>query len=65
MAYINSSQLAEIRGNRSRLSNIESGPVARLQQRRSRLDQDPYIVAILLAIAQAYFYDKALSKLPF
>jgi len=70
LAYINSSQLAERRGNHSRPSNIARGPVARLQQRRSRLlvpadaDQDPYIVAILLTMAQAHFYHEALSRLP-
>ncbi|KAK4184002.1 hypothetical protein QBC35DRAFT_76761 [Podospora australis] len=66
LAYINRSQLASIRRN---LFRIAPGPggrpnevVARLQALRSKMlmpsnvDHDSYIVAILLAMAQAHFY---------
>ncbi|AEO68536.1 uncharacterized protein THITE_2118078 [Thermothielavioides terrestris NRRL 8126] len=72
LAYINRSQLASIRKN---LYGVVRGPndganepVSRLQQLRSKMlmpanaDHDPYIVAILLAMAQAHFYHESPSR---
>lgn len=66
LAYVNRSQLAAIRKNLFRIASGPNGifnePVARLQALRSKLlipaniDHDPYIVATLLAMAQAHFY---------
>ncbi|KAK4196266.1 hypothetical protein QBC40DRAFT_313946 [Triangularia verruculosa] len=66
LAYVNRSQLASIRKNLFRIAAGPEGtpnePVARLQALRSKLlipaniDHDPYIVATLLAMAQAHFY---------
>ncbi|KAH6637331.1 hypothetical protein F5144DRAFT_592236 [Chaetomium tenue] len=72
LAYINKSQLAAIRQN---LYGVLRGPggtpnevVGNLQRLRSKLlvpenaDHDPYIVAILLAMAQAHFYRESPSR---
>ncbi|KAK4154510.1 hypothetical protein C8A00DRAFT_32721 [Chaetomidium leptoderma] len=72
LAYINKSQLAAIRKN---LYCVFRGPennaneaVSSLQRLRSKMlvpadaDQDPYIVAILLAMAQAHFYHESSSR---
>jgi hypothetical protein len=72
LAYINRSQLAAIRKN---LYGVLRGPenntneaVSSLQRLRSKMlvpadaDHDPYIVAILLAMAQAHFYHQTSSR---
>ncbi|KAK4223484.1 hypothetical protein QBC38DRAFT_46902 [Podospora fimiseda] len=72
LAYVNRAQIAAIRKN---LFHIKPGPngtfnevVARLQALRSKQlvpandDQDPYIVAVLIAMAQAHFYRPAKSN---
>lgn len=72
LAYINKSQLAAIRQN---LYGVLRGPggttneaVGNLQRLRSKMlvpadaDHDPYIVAILLAMAQAHFYRESSSR---
>ena len=66
LAYLNRSQLAMIRQNMFRVipgpGGRPNGPVASLQQLRSKMlipadvGQDPFIVAILIAMAQAHFY---------
>lgn len=72
LAYINKSQLAAVRAS---LYGVVRGPynnpnhaVAGLQRLRSKMlipenaDHDPYIVAILLAMAQARFYREPSSR---
>jgi len=72
LAYINKSQLAAVRKN---LYGVLRGPgdntnepVSSLQRLRSKTlvpadaDHDPYIVAILLAMAQAHFYHESSSR---
>ncbi|KAK4233334.1 hypothetical protein C8A03DRAFT_48093 [Achaetomium macrosporum] len=72
LAYINKSQLASVRRN---LYGVLRGPkygpnepVARLNELRSKMllpsnpDHDPYIVAMLLAMAQAHFYRESSSR---
>jgi hypothetical protein len=72
LAYINKSQLAAIRKNlygvlRGPQSNTNE-PVSSLQRLRSKMlvpadaDRDPYIVAILIAMAQAHFYRESTSR---
>ncbi|KAK4032436.1 hypothetical protein C8A01DRAFT_41118 [Parachaetomium inaequale] len=72
LAYINKSQLAAIRKNlygvlRGPGSNTNE-PVSSLQRLRSKMlvpadaDHDPYIVAILIAMAQAHFYRESSSR---
>jgi hypothetical protein len=72
LAYIGRAQLAAIRRNLYGVvrgpNNTPNEPVARLQRLRSKMlipantDHDPYIVAILLAMAQAHFYREPSSK---
>ncbi|KAL2262692.1 hypothetical protein VTK26DRAFT_399 [Humicola hyalothermophila] len=72
LAYINKSQLASVRNNLYGVmrgpGNAPNEPVAGLQRLRSKLlrpanpDHDPYIVAILLAMAQAHFYQEPRSR---
>lgn len=72
LAYINRSQLAAIRQNLFRVVHGPDGApndaVLRLQRLRSKMlipadiEHDPYIVSILLAMAQAHFYRKPSSK---
>ncbi|KAK3348884.1 hypothetical protein B0T25DRAFT_231134 [Lasiosphaeria hispida] len=72
LAYVNRDQLAMIRENLFRVvlgpNNTPNEPVARLQRLRSKLlipanlDHDPYLIGILLAMAQAHFYQKASSS---
>ncbi|KAH6845826.1 hypothetical protein B0I37DRAFT_381214 [Chaetomium sp. MPI-CAGE-AT-0009] len=72
LAYINKSQLAAIRQN---LYGVLRGPegktnesVSNLQRLRSKMlvpanaDHDPYIIAIVLAMAQAHFYHESSSR---
>ena len=72
LAYINKSQLAAVRKS---LYGVVRGPdntpnhaVAGLQRLRSKMlipenaDHDPYVVAILIAMAQAHFYHEHSSK---
>ncbi|KAK4148382.1 hypothetical protein C8A00DRAFT_47723 [Chaetomidium leptoderma] len=69
LAYINRSQLA---ANRKNLYSVPRGPenepVSRLQQLRSKklipadADHGPYIVAVLLAMAQAHLYPRSSSQ---
>ncbi|KAK4096883.1 hypothetical protein N658DRAFT_569635 [Parathielavia hyrcaniae] len=69
LAYINKSQLAAIRKTLYSVprapENNTNEPVLRLQQLRSKIlipadaDHDPYIVAVLLAMAQAHFYHES------
>jgi hypothetical protein len=72
LAYINRSQLAAIRKNLYGVlrgpENNSNEPVSRLQRLRSKMlvpadaDHDPYIVAILLAMAQAHYYHESSSR---
>ncbi|GAB1318293.1 HNH nuclease domain-containing protein [Madurella fahalii] len=72
LAYISRSQLAAIRKNLYGVvrgpANTPNEPVARLQRLRSKMlipanvEHDPYIVAILLAMAQAHFYRDSSSR---
>ncbi|KAL2129595.1 hypothetical protein VTI74DRAFT_7549 [Chaetomium olivicolor] len=72
LAYINKAQLAAIRKNLYGIvrgpENTTNEPVSRLQKLRSKMlvpedaDHDPYIVAILLAMAQAHFYHESSSR---
>jgi hypothetical protein len=72
LAYINRSQLAAIRKNlygvHRRPDSNRNEPVSRLQRLRSKMlvpadtDHDPYIVAILLAMAQAHYYHEFSSR---
>jgi hypothetical protein len=72
LAYINRSQLAAIRKNlygvHRRPDSNPNEPVSRLQRLRSKMlvpadtDHDPYIVAILLAMAQAHYYHEFSSR---
>lgn len=72
LAYIGRSQLATIRKNLYGVvrgpANTPNEPVARLQRLRSKMlipanaERDPYIVAILLAMAQAHFYHDSSSR---
>ncbi|KAK3306230.1 uncharacterized protein B0T15DRAFT_222135 [Chaetomium strumarium] len=72
LAYISKSQLASVRKN---LYGVLRGskyganePVTRLNELRSKMllpsnpDHDPYIVAILLSMAQAHFYRESSSR---
>lgn len=65
LAYINRSQLAAIRNGPK---NNTNELVSRLQQLRSKIlipadtDHDSYIVAVLLAMAQAHFYHESSSR---
>ncbi|KAK4246000.1 hypothetical protein C7999DRAFT_42537 [Corynascus novoguineensis] len=69
LAYINKSQLASVRKNLYTVLRGPDGntnqPVSNLQRLRSKMlipenaDCDPYIVAILLAMAQAHFYHES------
>ncbi|KAJ4288864.1 hypothetical protein N0V88_007194 [Collariella sp. IMI 366227] len=66
LAYINKAQLASIRKHLYGVvrgpENTINEPVRRLQKLRSKMlvpenpDHDPYIVAILIGLAQAHFY---------
>ncbi|KAK3947924.1 hypothetical protein QBC32DRAFT_70282 [Pseudoneurospora amorphoporcata] len=67
LAYINKSQLALIRQNLFRIVQTPFNPneaVASLQALRSKhlipadVDQDPYIVAMMVSMAQAHFYQE-------
>ncbi|KAJ4415819.1 hypothetical protein N0V85_002555 [Neurospora sp. IMI 360204] len=67
LAYINKSQLALIRQNLFRVIQTPFNPnesVASLQALRSKhlipadVDQDPYIVAMMVSMAQAHFYQE-------
>jgi len=72
LAYINKAQLAAIRkglyGVPRGTDNNANEPVARLQRLRSKLlmpkdaEHDPYIVAMLIAMAQAHFYHESSSR---
>ncbi|KAK4120493.1 hypothetical protein N657DRAFT_658411 [Parathielavia appendiculata] len=72
LAYINRSQLAAIRKNLYGVlrgpENNPNEPVSRLQRLRSKMlvpadpNHDPYIVAILLAMAQAHYYHETSSQ---
>ncbi|KAK0724364.1 hypothetical protein B0H67DRAFT_567766 [Lasiosphaeris hirsuta] len=72
LAYVNRGQLAMIRENLFRVvlgpNHTPNEPVARLQRLRSKLlipanlDHDPYLIGILLAMAQAHFYHKGSSS---
>ncbi len=72
LAYINKAQLAAIRKSLYGVLRGPEGntnePVARLQRLRSKLlmpkdaEHDPYIVAILIAMAQAHFYHESSSR---
>lgn len=72
LAYINKSQLAAIRKNLYGVlrgpDNNANEPVSSLQRLRSKMlvpadaNHDPYIVAILLAMAQAHFYHESSSR---
>lgn len=75
LAYISRHMLAALRNSPS-ANELEprddsDDPVTRLQQLRRKLlvpadaDCDPYIVATLLVMAQAHFYNKTPSKSPF
>jgi hypothetical protein len=67
LAFISKPKLAE---RYAAVSGPGNDPVARLRRLYSKLlvpadtDRDPYIVAMLLAMAQAHFYDKPESRLP-
>lgn len=73
LAYISKSQLAAIRKNLYGVvrgpNNTPNEPVERLQRLRSKMlvpanaEHDPYIVAVLLAMAQAHFYHEPPSRL--
>ncbi|KAL2125699.1 hypothetical protein VTJ04DRAFT_2064 [Mycothermus thermophilus] len=72
LAYLNKSQLASIRKNLYGVARGPGGapnePVSRLQQLRAKMlvpadpEQDPYIVAVMLAMAQAHFYREPSSS---
>ncbi|KAL2166993.1 hypothetical protein VTG60DRAFT_1887 [Thermothelomyces hinnuleus] len=72
LAYINKSQLAAVRKNLYTVLRGPGGcanePVSNLQRLRSKMlipadpDRDPYIIAILLAMAQAHFYHESSSR---
>ncbi|KAG7284654.1 hypothetical protein NEMBOFW57_009262 [Staphylotrichum longicolle] len=72
LAYINKCQLAAIRKNLYGVlrgpDNNANEPVSSLQRLRSKMlvpadaNHDPYIVAILLAMAQAHFYHESSSR---
>ncbi len=72
LAYINKSQLAAIRKNLYGVfrgpENNTNAPVANLQRLRSKMlvpedaNHDPYLVAIMLAMAQAHFYHESSSR---
>jgi hypothetical protein len=72
LAYVNKSQLASVRKNMYGVLRGpkygENEPVTRLNELRSKMLQpsnpnhDPYIVAILLAMAQAHFYRESSSR---
>ncbi|KAL2150383.1 hypothetical protein VTH82DRAFT_6946 [Thermothelomyces myriococcoides] len=74
LAYINKSQLASVRKNLYTVLRGPGGsanePVSNLQRLRSKMlkpadpDHDPYIIAILLAMAQAHFYHESQSRSP-
>ncbi|KAJ9149776.1 hypothetical protein NKR23_g4121 [Pleurostoma richardsiae] len=69
LAYINRTHLAAIRANLFRVvpgpqsGDISNGPVSSLQRLRSKLlipanvDHDAHFVGVLLAMAQAHFYE--------
>lgn len=69
LAYINRAQLAFVRANLFRIvagpdnGDRSNGPVSRLQQLRSKMlvpdnvEHDAHFVGILLAMAQAHFYE--------
>ena len=69
LAYINRTQLALVRANLFRIvagpdnGDRSNGPVSRLQQLRSKMripenaEHDAHFVGILLAMAQAHFYE--------
>ncbi|KAL2022136.1 hypothetical protein VTK56DRAFT_5965 [Thermocarpiscus australiensis] len=72
LAYLSKGALAAIRKNLYGAArgpgNTPNEPVARLQRLRSKMlipanvDHDPYIVAVLLAMAQAHFYHEPSSR---
>jgi hypothetical protein len=72
LAYINKSQLAAIRKNLYGVArgpeNNGNTPVTNLQRLRAKMlvpadsNHDPYIVAMLLGMAQAHFYHESSSR---
>ncbi|KAK4447431.1 hypothetical protein QBC34DRAFT_132624 [Podospora aff. communis PSN243] len=72
LAYVSRSQLSMIRKNLFRVvlgpNNTPNEPVSRLQRLRSKMllpsnsDHDPYLVAVLIAMAQSHFYQQAAER---
>ncbi|KAK0648343.1 hypothetical protein B0T16DRAFT_348452, partial [Cercophora newfieldiana] len=72
LAYVNRTQLAIIRKNLFRVvigpNNTVNEPVHRLQRLRSKmlhpanLDNDPYFLGVLIAMAQSHFYQPTAER---
>ncbi|KAK0624257.1 hypothetical protein B0T14DRAFT_495564 [Immersiella caudata] len=72
LAYVNRSQLSLIRRNLYRVvlgpNNTPNEPVSCLQRLRSKMllpsnsDHDPYLVGVLIAMAQSHFYQQTVER---